>query len=314
MLRVQVSSLAFIFGAPIINQGTPTMTKLLTIGMAVYDDFHGVYFSLQALRMYHSICATSDVEFLVIDNNPSSEHGKAVKGLVEGWMGHQARYIPYESKKSTAVRNEIFKNSNGKYTISIDCHVMIQAGGVNKLLEYYSANPNCKDIVGGPLWYDDLRNYSTEFKPGWRDSMYGTWDTNKDSYEKGLPFEIPMMGLGLFSCETKNWPGFNIYFKGFGGEEGYIHEKFRRAGGKAICIPQLKWAHRFTRPDGVKYPLVLEDRVWNYLIGWLEITQDPNSEMVQGVLDHFKGKIPQQTLDILFQESKKLVLNVSPTS
>ena len=38
---------------------------LLTIGMAVYDDWGGVYFTVEALRMYQNL---SDVEILVIDN------------------------------------------------------------------------------------------------------------------------------------------------------------------------------------------------------------------------------------------------------
>lgn len=283
------------------------MTKLLTIGMATYDDFHGTYFTIQALRMYHPIFQTNDAEILVIDNNPTGSHGKAIEGLVKGWASHQAKYIPYTDKSSTAVRNEIFKNSTSKYTVSLDCHVMIEPGGIDKLLEYYSAHPDCKDIVQGPLWYDDLRNFSTSFKPEWRDSMYGTWFTDKEKYDKGEPFEIPMMGLGLFSCETKNWPGFNPHFQGFGGEEGYIHEKFRMNGGKAICIPQLKWAHRFGRPDGVKYPLKLEDRVWNYFVGWLELTKDPNHHMITSAYEHFKPKLNDVT-DQLLERAKKVVL------
>jgi hypothetical protein len=281
--------------------------KLLTIGMATYDDFHGVYFSLQALRMYHPICRLDNIELLVIDNNPKGPHGKAVEGLVKNWIGHSAKYIPYENKTSTAVRNEIFRNASGKYTISLDCHVMLKVGGLEKLLHYYNNNPDCKDIIQGPLLYDDLKNYSTEFTPVWRDSMYGTWHTNHEAYQTGQPFEIPMMGLGMFSCETKNWLWFNENFRGFGGEEGYIHEKFRRAGGKAICIPQLMWIHRFGRPDGVKYPLKTEDRVFNYFVGWLEITKDINHEMIKGTYEHFKDKIPGR-IDAVLEEAKKLVL------
>lgn len=285
------------------------MTKnLLTIGMSTFDDFDGVYFSIQALRMYHPILKEIDYEILVIDNNPESQHGKTVKGLVEGWTHGKGRYVPFTSKTSTAVRNEIFKNSTGMYTISMDCHVLIQPNGLDKLLEYYGNNPNCKNIVQGPLIYDDLKNYSTHFDPQWRDSMYGTWATDKEAYEKKEPFEIPMMGLGLFSCETKNWLGFNEHFKGFGGEEGYIHEKFRQSGGKAICLPDLGWVHRFGRPNGVKYRLVLEDRIWNYMVGWLEIYKDPNHPMVQSIIEHFKDKIPKGSIQNIFESAKKVVL------
>ena len=40
-------------------------TKKLTIGMATYDDYDGVYFTLQAIRLYHPEIL-HDVEFLVV--------------------------------------------------------------------------------------------------------------------------------------------------------------------------------------------------------------------------------------------------------
>ena len=50
------------------------MAKKLTIGMATYDDYDGVFFSLQALRLYQlEGIAEEDVEFIVIDNNPVEE-------------------------------------------------------------------------------------------------------------------------------------------------------------------------------------------------------------------------------------------------
>jgi glycosyltransferase involved in cell wall biosynthesis len=284
------------------------MTKLLTIGMATYDDFDGVYFSIQALRMYHPILNTIDYEIVVVDNNPTGQHGETVKNFVVNWTQGRGRYIPYNDNTSTSVRNEVFKNAEGKYTICMDCHVLIMGGGIEKLLEYYGQHEDCKDIVQGPLIYDDLVNYSTEFSPEWRGHMYGTWNANKKAYEDGLPFEIEMMGLGLFSCETKNWLGFNPAFKGFGAEEGYIHEKFRKSGGKAICIPQLKWLHRFNRPDGVKYPLILEDRIWNYFVGWLELTRDVNNSVILGAYEHFKNSIPSGSIDNILKLAIKHVL------
>lgn len=280
------------------------MSKLLTIGMCTYDDFDGVYFSIQSLRAYHEIINSNEVEIIVLDNNPKGKHGERVKNFVKNWA--KKTYIPYDLKKSTSVRDEIFKNAQGKYTICMDCHVLFSKGSIESLLEYYEKNPECKNIVSGPMLYDDLLNQSTEFSPIWRDSMYGTWHTNKDALEKNIPFEINMMGLGVFSCETKNWVGFNSNFKGFGGEEGYIHEKFRIHGGKAICIPQFKWIHRFGRPDGVKYPLVLEDRIWNYFVGWLELTGNPDHEMIIGAYNHFKSKISKDSIDNILSSAKQI--------
>jgi hypothetical protein len=281
------------------------MNKKLTIGMATYDDFDGVYFSIQALKLYQLKGLEGQVQIIVIDNNPESKHGQEVKNFVEGWA--KAKYIPFTDKKSTSVRNEVFKNASGEYTLCMDSHVMFEPNAITNLLKYYEENPNTKNLIQGPLWYDSLdSNMSSQFDPVWRANMYGIWGNNKEEMDKGEPFEIPMMGLGMFSCKTSEWQGFNKNFKGFGGEEGYIHEKFRQAGGKCICLPNLKWVHRFSRPNGVPYLNLLEDRVWNYFVGWLEIYKDPEHKMIKEIYDHFKEFLPTERLDQILEEAKKI--------
>ena len=80
-----------------------------------------------------------------------------------------------------------------------------------------------------------------------------------------------MQGLGVFGCWRKAWPGFNARFRGFGGEEGYIHEKFRQRGGRTLCLPFLRWMHRFNRPMGIPYRNVWQDRFRNYALGFAEL-------------------------------------------
>lgn len=275
--------------------------KKLTIGMSTYDDYDGVFFTIQSLRMHQIADISDDVEIIVIDNNPTSAHGIAIKNFVTGWVG--GRYIPFESKKGTSVRNEIFKHATGKYTVCIDSHVLIENGGISNLLEYYNSNPDTKNLIQGPLLYDGLNKVSTHFSPEWRDTMYGVWATDQLSYDQGKPFEIPMMGLGLFSCKTSEWQWFNEKFRGFGGEEGYIHEKFRRAGGKCICLPTLKWNHRFVRVNGVPYQNILEDRIWNYFIGWLEILKDPTDAFFEQIIKEYSKILPKPAIQSIFNEA-----------
>lgn len=284
------------------------MDKLLTIGMATYDDYDGVFFSIQSLRMFHPICNSEHVEFIVLDSNPNGEHGKTCKTFIEGAV--RGKYIPNDGVSSSFNKYKIAEHATGKYVLIIDCHVLIQLNGIHSLLNYFNNNPNCKDLVQGPLWYDDLQNISTHFDPVWRGDMYGIWATNKAAYDTGKPFEIPMQGMGLLAFERNAWQGINPHFKGFGGEEGYIAEKFRRWGGKNICLPSLKWNHRFGRPNGVKYPLILEDRIWNYFVGWLEITGDPEHQMIKDTYNHFKDKIPAGSIDNILKLAKKTQLGL----
>jgi predicted glycosyltransferase involved in capsule biosynthesis len=275
--------------------------RKLTIGMSTYDDYDGVFFTIQALRLYQLQNLHNEVEFIVVDNNANSSHGRAVKNFIENWVN--GKYIPFNAKVGTSSRNEIFKHATGIYTLCIDSHVLFEPNALDNLMEYYKLNPNTKNLVQGPLLYDGLNSVSTHFKPEWRDIMYGTWETNKQLYEKGEPFEIPMMGLGMFSCKTSEWQGFNEKFKGFGAEEGYIHEKFRRAGGKCICLPNVKWNHRFERPNGVPYPNILEDRIWNYFVGWLEILKDPKHEFIDTIIKAFSSHMPEAIVRSILQKA-----------
>jgi len=219
--------------------------KRLAIGMATYDDYDGVYFTVQAIRMYHPE-VTADTEILIIDNHPDGPGGENLKkldGFVESY-----RYIPLREVKGTAVRNVLFQEANADFVLCIDCHVFIVPGALQKLMTYLESHPQCNDLLQGPVIYDDLATIRTHFEETWRGGMYGTWSLDERGQDPDAePFAIPMQGLGLFCCRKDAWPGFNPRFRGFGGEEGYIHEKFRQAGGQTLCLPFLRWMHRFTR-------------------------------------------------------------------
>jgi len=38
-----------------------------------------------------------------------------------------------------------------------------------------------------------------------------------------------------------------------------------------LCLPFLRWMHRFERPLGIPYPNTWEDRLHNYLVGFGEL-------------------------------------------
>lgn len=254
--------------------------KFLTIGMSTRDDYDGVYFTVQAIRLYHSEIL-SDVEFLVIDNNPTGRCAKALKDL-ENWAPNY-RYLPYRSRQGTAVRDLVFREATGEFVLCVDSHVLFPPGSLARFIEYCRSHPDSDDLLQGPLLGDDLQLMGTCFEPKWSYAMYGLW--GMDDRAKDLnspPFEIEMQGLGVFACRREAWPGLNPRLDGFGGEEGYIHEKIRRAGGRNLCLPFLLWMHRFNQPLGIPYGVGYSDRVRNYLIIHAELGLDPTP-----VISHF---------------------------
>lgn len=263
-------------------------TRKLTIGMATFDDFHGVFFSIQAIRMYHKD-AIDDIEFIIVDNNPDSEHGKAVKEF-STWIKEPITYLPYKELIGTSAREKIFSAAKTDYVLCMDCHVLLEAGSLRKLIDFYDSEQDNGNLIQGPLLYDDLQNIATHFQEEWDCQMFGKWsadDRGKDPTNES--FEIPMQGLGVFSCRKSAWLGFSKEFKEFGCEEFYIAEKFRQAGKQVICAPFLRWNHRFARPDKIPYPMTTKGKFQNYILGFRELGLD-----LAPVREHFNdyhGKI-----------------------
>lgn len=270
--------------------------RKLTIGMAVHDDLDGIYFTIQALRMYHPEIM-DDIEFVVIDNNPSGNHSKSIREFIE-WVQQPVQYLPFTKYNSTIVRNKVFELADTPYVLCMDSHVFIEPGAIKKLIDFYDSGKDCGNLLQGPLVYDDLKSISTHFDLKWSHYMWGTWGTDDRGNDiDGPPFEIPAQGLGLFSCRKDSWLGFNKNFRGFGGEEGYIHEKYRKNGKKTLCLPFLRWMHRFYRPLGVSYPNNLSQRFKNYMIGFTELGLD-----VIDVKEHFKNVVDQNFINEVEKE------------
>lgn len=252
---------------------------MFTLGMATYDDYDGVYFTTQAARLYHE----DITEIVIIDNNPNSEYGKACKGLLN-WQSKECpiKYIPFEQKVSTSVRGEVFNHASNEHVIVCDSHVLFSKNAVKSLKDFYLNDHKPYDFIQGPMLYDNIVSYSTHLEPKWRDNFYGIWDTKKTDEKY---FEIPAMGLGSFSCKKSEWLGFHRLLKGFGGEEFYIHEKFRKKGGRCICLQDFKWIHRFNRPSGIPFKNILEDRVYNYFITRFDL-----GDGYKDVVEHFSSE------------------------
>lgn len=269
------------------------MTPELTIGMATFDDYQGVYFTIQALRLNQDL---ENVELLVVDNFGD----ESTRSLVEGWTRGQGRYILAKGTTGTsAPRDLVWREAKGDAVLCMDCHVLLFPGAIARLKQWYRDHPTSKDLYSGPLVYDDLTTFATHFEPVWREQMWGIWQGDpRGQNPESEPFTIPMQGLGLFTARRETWPGFNPKFSGFGGEEGYIHEKYRQRGGQCWCLPWLRWVHRFNRPKGVPYRLTVDDKYRNYLIGHdeLGLPLDP-------IFEHFSQWLKPEVMVRIAEEA-----------
>ena len=258
----------------------------LTIGLPTYNDFDGVYFTVQALRLSQDLEAA---EILVVDNYGCD----TTRSFVENLPG--VRYVRSTTAVGTgAAKNQVFAHASGDFVLCLDSHVLLAPDAIARLVAYCRAHPGTNDLLQGPLWLDDLHaeGVATNLSLDWSGGMLGQWETDQRGVDPGAPpFEIRNQGMGLFACRRETWPGFNPRFRGFGGEEGYLQAKVRLHGGRTLCLPFLRWVHRFARPTGTPYTVRDRDKFRNYLIGHLEVGLD-----LRDLFGHFVGMLPPDAL------------------
>lgn len=253
----------------------------MTLAMATHSDFYGAEATLKNIYIDHA-AVLPFAEVLVLDNTPrDSKHATALEHYIKHLPN--CRYVPYLERTGTAIRDELFRLAKKDFVLVMDSHLHFDPGVLLRLQHYLEANRDTLNLLQGPLVADNLQVMGTHFDPVWGGCMFGKWGFDKRGAEvDNEPFEIPNQGLGLFGCFKKAWLGFNPLFRGFGGEEGYIHEKYRQAGRKTLCLPFLRWHHRWGNPNGAKYPNRLEDRLRNYVLGWTEL-----GKPLDDVIEHF---------------------------
>jgi len=272
------------------------VTKL-TIGTTVYDDYDGLYFTIQSIRLNNPE-VLERIEFVIINNNPASLNGKEIRKFIDS-IEEPVTYLEFSKYNSPFLKGKVFDLAETEYVLVLDCHVLLDTGCLSKLLEFYDLRKDRGNLLQGPLVYDNMKGVSTHYDLSkWGSHMWGAWATDKRGIDKdNEPFEIPAQGMGLFSCRKDGWLGFNKAFRGFGGEEGYIHEKYRNYGKKTLCLPFLRWVHRFGRPGGPKFKPIIEDKFRNYMIGFRETGKDTAE-----VIEQFKGVISKDYIKQVKQE------------
>lgn len=251
-----------------------TADPILTVGMAAYADYDGVFFTVQSLRAHH---AEVPFRLLVIDTTPAPD--PRTRRVVES-AGGRYHWRP-DLEGTAAPRDRLFRAADTPWVLCVDSHVLIEPGGLAALDRLARADPDARLLAQGPL-VSDAHRPLTHWRDDTHPSLPGVWD--HDPRAAGTePFDIPAQGLGLFAMPARHWPGFHPLHVGFGGEEGYLHEVVRRGGGRCVCLPALRWRHRFrdTGVEPVPYPAPTQDHYFNLLVTRRELGVDPGDALLR---------------------------------
>lgn len=272
------------------------MKPSLCIACATYQSFDTVWATFTSLKANHPV---RNVELLCGDNFGTRE--------VEDFCKKAGvRYFVDAKRTGTAYpRGRLFEEAASSWVCCIDDHVILPTGVVQKMLDHVESAGDSNDLFQGPIVHP-AGWVSTHQAPIWQDRMLGVWQTDERGTDPASPpFEIGMHGLGLFLCRKAAFPGFNRNFRGFGGEEYYLHQKFKRRGDRVWCLPWMRWHHR-DRPPGVKppYPNMTEDRVWNYYAAFDELSQD-NASVRKHFLEQSMSDVALDRLEAGAKEANR---------
>ena len=95
--------------------------KKLTIGTCVYDDFDGLYFTIQSIRLQNPEILDR-LEFVVINNNPVSDQGKEIRTFLD-LINEPVTYLEFSKYNSPFLKGKIFDLAETEYVLVLDCHV-----------------------------------------------------------------------------------------------------------------------------------------------------------------------------------------------
>lgn len=253
----------------------------LSITMACHDDYPGVWMTIMDLLMHHAD-DMEGVEIVVGDNNPDSEQGKLTRKFCIGTEG--VRYFPIRDVQGSSLpKDRVIRQARGTAVLHLDCHVLLEPGVVGRLKQHYRDQPETTELITGPILHRPGIVNDTHQVLTWRGGNLGIWAKHSPATKAdGELFEIPQNGTGLFSFRRSTWLGYHPSFIGYGGNESYLYEQWRRHGRHTVCYPWLRWLHRFGHPGGPSYPNPWANKCRNYLI-----TLDALGWNRQPMLDHY---------------------------
>ena len=180
-----------------------------------------------------------------------------------------------------------------------DSHVLFAPGAIARLKAYYQDHPDTRDLLQGPLVYDDCQTISTHFDPVWRAQMWGIWGTDPRGVDpEGEPFEIPMQGHGRLQLPQGRLARASTPPSGLRGGRG-LHPREGPAAGRRVPLPALAALGASLRSaHGRSLPSAVEDKLRNYLVGHDELDLD-----LAPVIEHFAEFLPEERVIALAEQA-----------
>ena len=171
--------------------------------------------------------------------------------------------------------------------LCLDSHVILTDDSLKRLYSFIQKPRNrfCRDLHYGVNLADDHKQFFSHLDiwgPDKKpligvDGVFGNWRSDpRAKTPDGKPFDVEGGGGWCFFARRDAFlsVGFHPLMRGFGGEEGFVAERFRRAERRVKCAPFVRGIHRYARITGDVYPVTQAEKLRNHVIGWQDLGFD----------------------------------------
>ena len=258
------------------QRSMPPARLSLCIGMATHGEFDGVWFTIQALRMYHGRGRRGRV---VRRHRQRSARRRPPPRCERSATGSRAIATSRSTAApGTAVRDLVFREADADVVCCVDSHVLLAPGALEALRDWFDAHPDSLDLLQGPLLHDDLdlERAVTHLEPTWGAGMFGQWARDARLDDPGRravrdrdagPRRVRVPAQRLAGAQPAA-----ARVRRRGGLPARDVPPARRPGAVPPAAARGRTGSR-DRP-GISYPNRWEDRIRNYLVAWGELGWD----------------------------------------
>ena len=102
------------------------------MGMATFDDFDGVWFTVQAIAMYHPEVA-ADLWFVILDNHRRERRPPISRAWTRRVPG--LRYVPFRGYSLDCGPGPDLPGGGRRRGVCLDSHVLVKPGGLAAVLD-----------------------------------------------------------------------------------------------------------------------------------------------------------------------------------
>ena len=171
--------------------------------MAHYDDFDGAYFTIQDIRkelvFNNRGDLLSQIEFVIVDNNPESKHGDGLKKFSNYNIPYTSdvQYYKFEDNFGTSsTRDKVIEIAKGDFVLVMDCHVLLcpVVDVIVGLFDFMEKNKETDHLYSGPLVHDCMLMSYTHFNDEWDKGMWGKWASAFSCKNCGFNFSPMISG------------------------------------------------------------------------------------------------------------------------